>query len=87
MSSTIEEFDIDEWTPKTDRIYMGEGHRLPDFPSRQQLHYAAVVGIKHNGTRVKLPTRKEVKRRWTTAAAYKWFMNQLDTPTQKNALD
>ena len=79
MSKTSEGFAIDRWTPKTDRVYMGEGHRLPDDPSRQQLHYYATIGIKRrDGSRVKLPSRMEVSRRWTTAAAYDWFTEQLE---------
>jgi len=75
-------FRLAKDTPKSLRIFMGEGHRLPDSPTLQQLHYACVIGCRighsRRNKRVKCPSRLGPNKRWTTLEAYEWYLEQIN---------
>lgn len=73
-------FVIDPNTPKRDRVYAGEGHRLLDSPSRYQFHYRRRKGvvIYRTGKPHKLPVRRDALGFWTTVAADQWWHDELN---------
>lgn len=75
-------FVLSKDTPIHLRVYVGEGFKLRDSPTRKQLHDAFVVGCRvgrrHSGRRVKCPSRIGPAKRWTTAEAWEWYLDQLN---------
>ena len=73
-------FVIDPNTPKSQRVYVSEGHKLIDEPSRKQVWYSIVVGrlIRRSGKRLKRPARADSRRFWTTTKADAWWHNEIN---------
>lgn len=71
---------VDPNTPKKDRVYIGEGHRLIDSPSRKQLHYRRKDGIRiwSTGGRLKMKFRRDNDGFWTTVEHDRWWNDELD---------
>lgn len=60
-----------------DMVGMCEGQRLPTSPSHKVLSRWIHTGVQMpDGTRLKLPSFKRGGRRYTTAAAYLWWMGR-----------
>lgn len=73
-------FVIDPNTRQEDRVYIGEGHKLIDNPSRSQMHRRFKLGIVVIKTRKRLrcPHRRDTRGFWTTVAADQWFNEELN---------
>lgn len=82
MAANSSVFVLKKNTPHHERVYMSEGDRLTDSPTRRQLHRACVIGCrigrKHNGRRVKCPSRIGPMKRWTTVEAWEWYLDQIN---------
>ncbi len=65
---------------------MSESHRLPGKPSRQTLYTWTRVGVVvswlPDGYRLRLPTFSRNRKRFTTLAAYNFWMEQQQEPLQ-----
>lgn len=67
--------------PRELRVYMCEGHKLPDTPTPQQLHHACTVG-RRIGNRKRAPRVKCAsyisEKRWTTKEAWIEFLSIIN---------
>ena len=81
-------FFLDPNTPREQRVYMKQGRKLVDdeerqyVPSYRELRRACEIGTRlgmsRKARRVKCPSRIGPTKRWTTRAAYEWYLDQLN---------